>query len=46
MAKPSTPEGVKPAVRFKVPVGGTTKFYEAVFGEREFSNDEIEDFVM
>jgi glutamyl-tRNA synthetase len=43
--KPSS-SGVKPAVRFKVPVGGTTKFLDAVFGEREFSNDEIEDFVL
>jgi glutamyl-tRNA synthetase len=43
--KPSTP-GVKPAIRFKVPVGGSTKFLDAVFGEREFSNDEIEDFVL
>jgi glutamyl-tRNA synthetase len=43
--KPSTP-GVRPAVRFKVPVGGTTKFVDAVFGEREFSNDDIEDFVL
>jgi glutamyl-tRNA synthetase len=43
--KPSTP-GTKPAVRFKVPVGGGTKFFDAVFGEREFSNDEIEDFVL
>jgi glutamyl-tRNA synthetase len=43
--KPSTP-GTKPAIRFKVPVGGTTKFHDAVFGEREFSNDEIEDFVL
>jgi glutamyl-tRNA synthetase len=43
--KPSPPD-TKPAVRFKVPVGGTTKFYDAVFGEREFSNDEIEDFVL
>src|SRR5204863_9222601 len=42
---PSTPDA-KPAVRFKVPVGGTTKFLDAVFGEREFSNDEIEDFVL
>ncbi|HEY6127182.1 MAG TPA: glutamate--tRNA ligase [Candidatus Acidoferrum sp.] len=42
---PSTP-GTKPAVRFKVPIGGTTKFFDAVFGEREFSNDEIEDFVL
>jgi glutamyl-tRNA synthetase len=43
--KPSTP-GTKPAVRFKVPLDGTTKFFDAVFGEREFSNDEIEDFVL
>jgi glutamyl-tRNA synthetase len=43
--QPSTPD-VKPAVRFKVPVGGTTKFLDAVFGEREFANDEIEDFVL
>src|ERR1700756_5725263 len=43
--KPSTP-GTKPAVRFKVPIGGRTKFFDAVFGEREFSNDEIEDFVL
>jgi glutamyl-tRNA synthetase len=43
--KPST-AGVKPAVRFRVPTGGATKFFDAVFGEREFSNDEIEDFVL
>jgi glutamyl-tRNA synthetase len=43
--KPSSPD-TKPAIRFKVPVGGTTKFFDAVFGEREFSNDEIEDFVL
>jgi glutamyl-tRNA synthetase len=43
--KPSTPD-VKPALRFKVPVGGTTKFLDAVFGEREFANEEIEDFVL
>jgi glutamyl-tRNA synthetase len=41
-----TASGAKPAVRFKVPIGGTTKFLDAVFGEREFSNDEIEDFVL
>jgi glutamyl-tRNA synthetase len=43
--QPSTP-GTKPALRFKVPIGGATKFFDAVFGEREFSNDEIEDFVL
>lgn len=41
----SWPE-TKPAVRFRVPTGGVTKFYDAVFGEREFANDEIEDFVL
>jgi len=43
--RPSTP-GAKPAIRFKAPVGGATKFFDAVFGEREFSNDAIEDFVL
>lgn len=43
--KPST-SGTKPAVRFKVPLGGTTKIRDAVFGDREFQNDEIEDFVL
>lgn len=43
--KPSTP-GAKPAIRFKVPSGGTTKFFDAVFGEMEFANDDIEDFVL
>ncbi|MGB8495020.1 MAG: glutamate--tRNA ligase [Candidatus Acidiferrum sp.] len=43
--KPSSPE-TKPALRFKVPTGGTTKIFDAVFGEREFSNDEIQDFVL
>jgi glutamyl-tRNA synthetase len=43
--RPSTP-GTKPAIRFKVPIGGTTRFTDAVFGETEFSNDEIEDFVL
>jgi glutamyl-tRNA synthetase len=43
--KPST-DGTKPAVRFKVPMGGTTRFFDAVFGENTFSNDEIEDFVL
>jgi len=43
--KPSSPD-TKPALRFKVPTGGTTKFVDAVFGEREFANDDIEDFVL
>jgi len=43
--KASSPD-TKPAVRFRVPAGGATRFHDAVFGEREFSNDEIEDFVL
>src|ERR1700676_2309787 len=43
--KPSSP-GSQPAIRFRVPTGGTTKFFDAVFGEREFANDDIEDFVL
>ena len=35
-----------PAVRFRVPLGGTTRFDDAVFGPREVQNDEIEDFVL
>ena len=35
-----------PAVRFRVPLGGTTQFDDAVFGRREVHNDEIEDFVL
>jgi glutamyl-tRNA synthetase len=43
--KPASP-GSQPAIRFRVPTGGTTKFFDAVFGEREFANDDIEDFVL
>jgi len=43
--RPSDP-AQKPAVRFLVPLGGTTRFDDAVFGPREVSNDEIEDFVL
>lgn len=34
------------AIRFRVPLGGVTQFSDAVFGPREVSNDEIEDFVL
>lgn len=43
--KPSSPD-TKPALRFKVPTGGTTEFFDAVFGETAFANDDIEDFVL
>jgi glutamyl-tRNA synthetase len=42
----STPAGQKPAIRFRVPLAGTTKFDDAVFGPREVQNEEIEDFVL
>ena len=34
------------AVRFAVPEGGSTSFDDAVFGNVEFANTEIEDFVL
>ncbi|HWX39241.1 MAG TPA: glutamate--tRNA ligase [Candidatus Sulfotelmatobacter sp.] len=34
------------AIRFRVPLGAITRFNDAVFGPREVSNDEIEDFVL
>jgi glutamyl-tRNA synthetase len=43
-AKASQPDA-KPAIRFRVPAGKTV-FADAVFGEREFDNEEIEDFVL
>jgi glutamyl-tRNA synthetase len=44
-SKPST-VNQNPAVRFRVPLGATTHFDDAVFGPREVQNDEIEDFVL
>ncbi len=38
--------GQKPAIRFRVPLGDTTRFEDAVFGAREVANEEIEDFVL
>jgi glutamyl-tRNA synthetase len=34
------------AIRFRVPLGDVTRFEDAVFGPREVSNEEIEDFVL
>ncbi len=36
----------KPAIRFRVPLAGTTQFQDAVFGPGEVANEEIEDFVL
>lgn len=38
--------GAPCAVRFAVPETGSTKFQDAVFGEVEFANPELEDFVL
>ncbi|MBV9626244.1 MAG: glutamate--tRNA ligase [Acidobacteria bacterium] len=38
--------GEAAAVRFAVPQGGSTGFEDAVFGKVEFSNSELEDFVL
>ena len=35
-----------PALRFRVPLEGVTRFEDAVFGPREVANAEIEDFVL
>ena len=43
--RPSTSDA-KAAIRFKVPLGGETTFYDVVFGESKFSNDDIEDFML
>jgi glutamyl-tRNA synthetase len=43
--KPSSGDQ-NPAVRFRVPLGVTTRFEDAVFGPREIQNEEIEDFVL
>jgi glutamyl-tRNA synthetase len=38
--------GIAPALRFRVPEGGATRFEDEVFGSREVQNEEIEDFVV
>jgi len=38
--------GNKPAIRFRIPEGGSTTFQDAVFGPREVQNEEIDDFVV
>jgi glutamyl-tRNA synthetase len=43
--KPSASDQ-NPAVRFRVALGGATRFDDAVFGPRVVRNDEIEDFVL
>jgi glutamyl-tRNA synthetase len=39
-------EGIKPVVRFKVPLEGQTRFTDTIYGEVVFENSTIDDFVM
>jgi glutamyl-tRNA synthetase len=43
---PSPPEGVKPVIRFKNPIGGSVVWDDAVKGRIEISNDELDDLVI
>lgn len=46
--KPGTlpPEGVRPVVRFKNPLDGVVAWEDAVKGRIEFSNSELDDFII
>jgi len=43
---PSVPEGVKPVLRFKNPLGGVVAWDDKVKGRIEISNDELDDLVI
>ena len=43
---PAIPEGVKPVIRFKNPIGGSVVWEDAVKGRIEISNDELDDLVI
>jgi glutamyl-tRNA synthetase len=43
---PPVPEGVKPVIRFKSPIGGTVAWDDKVKGRIEFSNDELDDLII
>ena len=43
---PTPPEGVKPVIRFKNPIGGSVAWDDAVKGRIEISNDELDDLVI
>jgi glutamyl-tRNA synthetase len=38
--------GIKPVVRFKVPLAGQTKFHDLIYGDVVFENKNIDDFIM
>jgi glutamyl-tRNA synthetase len=43
---PPPPDGVKPVIRFKNPIGGSVVWNDAVKGRIEISNDELDDLVI
>jgi glutamyl-tRNA synthetase len=43
---PAVPEGVKPVVRFRNPLGGVVSWDDAVKGTVEISNEELDDLVI
>ena len=43
---PTIPEGIKPVIRFKNPIGGSVAWDDAVKGRIEISNDELDDLVI
>ncbi len=43
---PPTPQGVKPVIRFKNPIGGSVAWDDKVKGRIEISNDELDDLVI
>ena len=43
---PTPPEGIKPVIRFKNPIGGSVVWDDAVKGRIEISNDELDDLVI
>ena len=43
---PAIPEGIKPVIRFKNPIGGSVAWDDAVKGRIEISNDELDDLVI
>jgi glutamyl-tRNA synthetase len=43
---PTPPDGIKPVIRFKNPIGGSVVWDDAVKGRIEISNDELDDLVI
>ena len=39
-------EGIVPVVRFKVPLGGQTRFHDAIYGDVVFEHSTLDDFVL